>query len=168
VIAVYPGSFDPVTCGHYDIIERAAGLFDELIVLVAVNSGKAPLFTAQERMELLRDACAGLPNVSIDTLTDGLLVEYAVTHEARVIVKGLRAVSDFEYEFQMALLNRRLQPDVETMFLMTSAEYSYLSSSIVKEIARLGGDIAGLVPEAVQTALRAKQTHLSEIIMVKN
>ncbi|MDQ2798419.1 MAG: pantetheine-phosphate adenylyltransferase [Armatimonadota bacterium] len=163
MIAVYPGSFDPVTSGHYDIIARAAGMFEMLVVLVAVNSGKTPLFTADERAALIREACASLPNVQVDTLTDALLVDYAVGRGAKVIVKGLRAVSDFEVEFQMALLNRHLQPEVETLFLMTSAEHSYLSSSIVKEIGRLGGDITGLVPEVVVPALRQKfaQTHPS-------
>ena len=156
MIAVYPGSFDPVTSGHFDVISRAAGMFETLIVLVAANSSKSPLFTAQERADLLRLSCAGLPNVRVELLPPTLLVSYVVESGAKVIVKGLRAVSDFEYEFQMALLNRHLQPDVETIFLMTAAEHAYLSSSIVKEIARLGGDITGLVPEAVQDALRNK------------
>ena len=156
MIAVYPGSFDPVTSGHYDIIQRASGMFETLIVLVAANSTKSPLFTADERADLLREACAGLPNVRVELLPPVLLVNFVVQCGAKVIVKGLRAVSDFEYEFQMALLNRHLQPDVETIFLMTAAEHAYLSSSIVKEIARLGGDITGLVPEAVHTALRHK------------
>jgi len=156
MIAVYPGSFDPVTSGHYDIIERAAGMFATLIVLVAANSTKTPLFSAEERAALLRESCAGLPNVQVAILPPVLLVNYMGQCGAKVIVKGLRAVSDFEYEFQMALLNRRLQPDVETIFLMTAAEHSYLSSSIVKEIARLGGDIGGLVPKAVRPALLKK------------
>ena len=150
---MYPGSFDPVTSGHMDIISRAAGLYETVIVLVAANSGKSPLFTAEERVEMLREACQGMPNVRVDSLMDGLLVRYADAQGAGVIVKGLRAVSDFEYEFQMALLNRRLAPQVETVFLMTSAEYSYLSSSIVKEIGRLDGDIGGLVPESVRPHL---------------
>ena len=157
MIAVYPGSFDPVTSGHYDIIVRAAGMFETLIVLVAANSAKSPLFTAEERVALLRQSCAGLPNVQVEMLPPRLLVNYVVQNGAKVIVKGLRAVSDFEYEFQMALLNRHLEPGVETIFLMTAAEHSYLSSSIVKEIARLGGDIAGLVPEAVRLALEQKR-----------
>jgi pantetheine-phosphate adenylyltransferase len=156
VIAVYPGSFDPVTSGHFDIIGRAAGMFDTVIVLVAVNSTKTPLFSAAERVDMLRAACADFANVRVDSLADGLLVEYAVQQGARVIVKGLRAVSDFEYEFQMTLLNRRLEPGVETVFLMTSAEYSYLSSSIVKEIGRLGGNVNGLVPEAALPYLERK------------
>ena len=156
MIAVYPGSFDPVTSGHYDIITRAAGMYERLIVLVAANSSKAPLFTAEERAGMLRTCCGPLANVSVDTLGRGLLVDYAMRQGAKTVVKGLRAVSDFEVEFQMALLNRRLQPQVETVFLMTSAEHSYLSSSIVKEIARLGGDIRGLVPDAALPFLDGK------------
>jgi len=156
MIAVYPGSFDPVTSGHYDIIARAAGMFETLIVTVAVNSSKSPLFTAEERVELLRESCVDLPNVKVEALDNALLANYAMQRGAGAIVKGLRAVSDFEYEFQMALLNRRMQPEVETIFFMTAAEYSYLSSSIVKEIARLGGDITGLVPVAVEAALHQK------------
>lgn len=154
--AVYPGSFDPVTSGHYDVIVRAAGMFETLTVLVAANSAKSPLFTAEERVDLLRRSCADLPNVKVEVLPPTLLVEHVAQNGAKVIVKGLRAVSDFEYEFQMALLNRHLEPGVETIFLMTAAEHSYLSSSIVKEIARLGGDIAGLVPEVVRPALEQK------------
>ena len=156
MIAVYPGSFDPVTSGHFDVIARAAGMFETLIVLVAANSSKSPLFTGEERVDLLRQSCAKLPNVRVELLPPTLLVSYVVESDAKVIVKGLRAVSDFEYEFQMALLNRHLQPGVETIFLMTAAEHAYLSSSIVKEIARLGGDITGLVPEPVQDALKNK------------
>lgn len=156
MIVVYPGSFDPVTSGHFDIIQRAAGMFETLIVLVAANSTKAPLFTADERAALLRESCAELPNVRVEILPNVLLVDFVIGSGAKVIVKGLRAVSDFEYEFQMALLNRHMQPKVETVFLMTAAEHSYLSSSIVKEIARLGGDISGLVPEAVRPALQQK------------
>jgi len=156
MIAVYPGSFDPVTSGHFDVIARAAGMFETLLVLVAANSSKSPLFTGEERVDLLRQSCANLPNVRVELLPPTLLVSYVVESDAKVIVKGLRAVSDFEYEFQMALLNRHLQPGVETIFLMTAAEHAYLSSSIVKEIARLGGDITGLVPEPVQDALKNK------------
>ncbi len=156
MIAVYPGSFDPVTSGHFDVICRAAGMFETLIVLVAANSSKSPLFTGEERVELLQQSCAGLPNVRVELLPPALLVSYVVGSGAKVIVKGLRAVSDFEYEFQMALLNRHLEPNVETIFLMTAAQHAYLSSSIVKEIARLGGDITGLVPEPVQDALNDK------------
>jgi len=153
--ALVPGSFDPVTNGHLDIIERAAGMFDRVLVAVARNYSKAPLFTTEERMEMLSEICAPYPNVAVDTF-EGLLVEYAVAHEATVIVRGLRAVTDFEYEMQMALMNRRLNSAVETVFMMPGAEYSYLSSSIVKEIARLGGSVKGLVPDRVEERLRQK------------
>jgi pantetheine-phosphate adenylyltransferase, bacterial len=154
-IAIYPGSFDPATNGHMDVITRAAGLFDRLIVAVGRNSGKSPLFTPDERVALLREVCAdaGLTNVEVDAF-EGMLVDYARKQGARVVVKGLRAVSDFEYEFQMALANHHLAPDVETLFLMTSAEHLYLSSSIVKEIARLKGDVSALVPPRVESRLR--------------
>lgn len=155
VTALVPGSFDPVTNGHLDIIERAAGMFDHILVAVARNSSKTPLFSVEERMEMLREACASRTNVTVDTF-EGLLVDYALARGATVIVKGLRAVSDFEYELQMALMNRRLNNSVETVFMMTGAEYSYLSSSIVKEIARLGGSVEGLVPNSVGQRLRKK------------
>ena len=153
--AVYPGSFDPVTNGHLDVIARAAETFDSLVVAVGRNSAKAALFSVEERLELLRAVCAPWPHVSVDAF-DGMLVTFARERGARVLIKGLRAVSDFEYEFQMALANRHLAPDVETLFMMTSAEHLYLSSSIVKEIARLGGDVSALVPEAVAWRLREK------------
>lgn len=156
--AVYPGSFDPVTAGHLDVIERGAALFDRLVVAVAPlssNAEKRPLFSLEERLDLLRRSCASIPNVEVDTLC-GLVVDYATEHGAQVIIKGLRAISDFEYEFAMALMNRRLQPSIETLYLMTSAEYSYLSSTLVKEVARLGGALDGLVSEAVAAALRKK------------
>jgi len=156
MIAVYPGSFDPVTAGHYYIIKRAAGLYEKVVVLVAVNSSKNSVFTADERVEMIEASCAGIDNVVVDRLSGGLLVDYARSTGARVIIKGLRAVSDFEYEFQMALLNQRLAPEVETVFLMASSEHSFLSSSIVKEIARLGGQIEGLVPDILIARLRAK------------
>lgn len=150
-----PGSFDPVTNGHLDIIERAAAMCEEVIVAVARNSTKTPLFTVDERIEMLTEACAEWPNVSVSTF-EGLLVDFALNHGVTAIVKGLRAVSDFEYELQMALMNRRLSDKVETIFLMTGAEHSYLSSSIVKEIARLGGAVEGLVPSRVEQRLRQK------------
>jgi len=156
--AIVPGSFDPITNGHLDIIQRAAHLFEHVTVAVAINSGKAPLFPLEERVEMAREVCGNLLNVSVETF-DGLLVEYAVRRGATAIVKGLRAVSDFEYELQMALMNRRLYPGVETVFMMTGAEYSYLSSSIVKEIARLGGSVEGLVPDSVRQRLRQKVGH---------
>ncbi|HEY3330306.1 MAG TPA: pantetheine-phosphate adenylyltransferase [Capsulimonadaceae bacterium] len=158
LIAVYPGSFDPITSGHMDIIERSAALYQEVVVLVAVNSSKKPAFTLQQRVDMIQRSveAAGLSNVRIQSFSVGLLVDYADQIGAGVIVKGLRAVSDFEYEFQMALLNRRLKPNIETVFLMTGAEYSYLSSSIVKEIARLGGEIRGLVPEVLVDTVRER------------
>ncbi|HVK04592.1 MAG TPA: pantetheine-phosphate adenylyltransferase [Armatimonadaceae bacterium] len=152
--AIYPGSFDPATNGHLDVITRASGLFDRLIVAVGRNSGKSsPLFTPEERVQMLREVSAPLPNVEVTTF-DGMLVTFAREQGARVLIKGLRAVSDFEYEFQMALANRQLAPDIETLFLMTSAEHLYLSSSIVKEIARLSGDVSALVPPAVEARLK--------------
>ena len=150
--AVYPGNFDPITNGHLDIIERAAGMFDEVIVAVGKNLGKSPLFSAEERMEMIREACGHLPNVTADSYED-LTVRYAASKGARVIVRGLRALSDFDYEFEMALTNRRLDSTMETVFLMTNAEYSFLSSSLVKEVAAFGGSVEGLVPKVVQEHL---------------
>jgi pantetheine-phosphate adenylyltransferase len=155
LIAVYPGSFDPATNGHLDVIQRSAHTFDRLIVAVGRNSGKTPMLTPDERVEILQECCAPWPNVSV-TSFGGMLVEFARENGARVLIKGLRAVSDFEYEFQMALANRQLAPDVETLFMMTSAEHLYLSSSIVKEIARLGGNVSALVPPMVESRLREK------------
>ena len=152
--AVCPGSFDPVTNGHVDVISRAAGLYDELVVAVLVNPGKAGLFSVEERMELLRDAVADLPNVSIDSF-QGLLVDYCRHHDIPVIVKGLRAVSDFEYELQMAQMNRELAA-VETLFVPTAPQVGHLSSSLVKQIARFGGDVSSLVPKAVNDRLVAQ------------
>jgi pantetheine-phosphate adenylyltransferase len=153
--AVYPGSFDPVTSGHRDVIERASRLFECVIVAVGRNGGKAPLFDPDERLAMLRDVCHDWPNVHVDSF-EGMLVHYARSRGARVLIKGLRAVSDFEYEFQMALANRQQAPDIETLFLMTSTEHLYLSSSLVKEIARLGGDVSRLVPAPVEQRLREK------------
>lgn len=147
--AIYPGSFDPVTAGHLDIIRRAAGLCDRLIVVVMHNQTKKPVFSPEERCEMLRRAMEGVPNAEVGMFS-GLLADYAKQQGAETIVKGLRAVSDFEYEFQMALANRKLNPNLDTVFLMTSAEYMYLSSSIVKDIAAHGGDITGLVPDSIQ------------------
>ena len=145
-IAVYPGSFDPMTNGHLDIITRAAKTFDKVYVAILTNSAKKPCFSIEQRIDWLRRATAHLDNVEVDSFS-GLLVNYANQIGASIIIKGLRAVSDFEYEFQMALTNRALSPNIETMFLMTNGEYSYLSSSIVKEIAKLGGSLGGLVPD---------------------
>jgi pantetheine-phosphate adenylyltransferase len=151
--AVCPGSFDPVTNGHVDVIGRAAALYDELVVAVLVNPGKAGLFTVDERMALLRDAVADVPNVTVDSF-QGLLVDYCRTHDIPVIVKGLRAVSDFEYELQMAQMNRELA-GVETLFVPTAPQVGHLSSSLVKQIATFGGDVSGLVPKAVNEWLTA-------------
>lgn len=147
-LAVYPGSFDPPTLGHLDVIERAARLFDHLIVAVGVNSSKVPLLSDEERIEALRLSSAHLPNVRIESF-QGLLIEYVRGLDAEAIVRGLRATADFEYEFQMAMVNRRLDEDVETVFLMTRWEHSYLSSSIVREVAVLGGEFREMVPPAV-------------------
>lgn len=154
-VAVYPGSFDPLTNGHVDIILRGARLFDRIIVAMLVNPEKSPLFSVEERVEAAREVFKIYPNVEIDTF-DGLLVDYARRKHASVIVRGLRAVSDFEYELQMALMNRRLNPDVETVFMMPAEPYTYLSSRLVKEIFALGGSISGLVPQAVEGRLRQK------------
>ncbi len=153
--AVYPGSFDPPTLGHLDVVTRASKLFDEVIVAVAVNSQKRPLFTLQERTEMLEQCCAHLSNVRVLAL-EGLLVAFAQRIGACAIVRGLRAVSDFEYEFQMATMNRQLAPEVDTCFLMTHQQYAFLSSSMVKEVARLGGDVRAFVPEVVAQRLDAK------------
>ncbi|MBO5912979.1 MAG: pantetheine-phosphate adenylyltransferase [Clostridia bacterium] len=158
ITAVCPGSFDPVTVGHLDIIRRAANMFAHVIVVVATNSSKRPSFTAEERMEMIKTATADIPNVTVAQY-GGLLADYAKEVGARAIVKGLRAMSDFEYEFQMALTNKKLNPDVETVFLTTQAENMYLSSSMVKEIARMGGDISDFVPEVIHdTIIKRIQT----------
>lgn len=153
--AVYPGSFDPVTNGHLDIIRRAAALVDELVVAVLINTAKNPLFTLEERLALLRQVTADIPNVRVDSF-GGLLINYMKERNIPLIIKGLRAISDFEAEFQMALMNRKLNPDAETIFLMTANENSYLSSSLVKEIYRLGGAVDTLVPPEVNQLLKDK------------
>lgn len=154
-VAVYPGSFDPVTCGHLDIIRRAAKQFDHLIVAVLNNTSKKPLFSVDERKALLAEITRDLPNVAIDSFRD-LLVHFMRSREAHVIVRGIRSVTDFEYELQMASTNHQLDGEIETIFMMTNPKYSYLSSSIVKEIAMFQGDVTDLVPPEVQTALIAK------------
>jgi pantetheine-phosphate adenylyltransferase len=156
VVAIYPGSFDPLTNGHVDIIHRGARLFDRIVIAVLINLEKAPLFTVPERVEIAREAFRGHANVEVDTF-DGLLVDYARKRGAGVIVKGLRAVSDFEFEMQMALMNRRLNPDVETVFMMPTQPYTYVSSRLVKEVVALGGSVHGLVPESVEKRLRDKK-----------
>ena len=156
-LAVYPGSFDPLTNGHVDIIERGARLFDRIIVAIAVNAEKSPMFTMPERVEIAREVFRNHPNVEVDTF-EGLLVNYVERRKANVIVRGLRAVSDFEYEFQMALMNRELAASIETVFMMPAVQYSYISSRLIKEVFALGGKVHGLVPELVEKRLREKQT----------
>ena len=153
--AIYPGSFDPVTNGHLDVLERAARLYDEVFVAIAHNEAKSGLFSVEERAALLEETLSGYPNVRV-TQFDGLLVDYARAMDVQVIVRGLRAVSDFEFEFQMALMNRKLNDSVETTFLMPKEEYTYLSSRLVKEIAKLGGDIGAFVPDCIARALKEK------------
>jgi pantetheine-phosphate adenylyltransferase len=155
VTAVYPGTFDPITNGHLDIISRGVRLFDRVIVALLQNSDKEPLLPLAERMDIVRSVVAPFPSVSVESF-DGLLVDYARARGAQAIVRGLRALSDFEYEFQMALMNRRLEPGVETVYMMPSEATSYVSSRLVKEVARLGGDVSGLVPGEVVKRLRAR------------
>ena len=154
-IAIYPGSFDPLTNGHLDVAQRAAKLFDRVIVAIAENDSKHPLFTLAERVAMVKKATAHLPNVQTDSF-DGLLVDYVAERKAKAIVRGLRAVSDFEFEFQLALMNRKLDENIETIFMMPKDTYTFLSSRIVKEIARLGGDVCSFVPPNVQSALFIK------------
>ena len=155
-VAVYPGSFDPITNGHVDIIERGARLFDRIIVAILVNSDKRPLFSREERLEMAREVFAAEKKVEVEAF-EGLLIDFARQRQASVIVRGLRAVSDFEYEFQMALMNRRLVPELETVFMMPAESYTYISSRVIREVFALGGPIAGLVPEAVEERMRMKR-----------
>jgi pantetheine-phosphate adenylyltransferase len=155
VKAIYPGSFDPVTNGHLDLIARAAKMFDHLVVGILRNSAKNPLFTVEERVSMLSEGTAEFGNVSVSTF-DGLLVDFAREERAHAIVRGIRAISDYEYELQMALMNRRLAPDVETIFLMPDAKYSFVSSRLVKEVFRLGGSVEGLVPKFVIDRMKDK------------
>ncbi len=154
-IALCPGSYDPVTFGHLNIIERSAGLFDRVIVVVLINAQKAYAFNSRERVQMLREVTQGLPNVEVAHY-DGLVAEYAQMRGACALVKGLRAVTDFEYEFQMALINKKLNPALETVFINTDQRYMYLSSSAVREVARYGGDISGFVPEALQQRIQGR------------
>ena len=153
--AIYPGSFDPLTNGHLDVIERAAKLFDRVVVAVAKNDSKNPLFTLAERLAMVKTAVSHLPQVEADSF-EGLLIEYVVHQKAQAVVRGLRAVSDFEFEFQLALMNRKLNESFETIFMMPKDTYTFLSSRIVKEIAKLGGDVSAFVPPHVKTALTKK------------
>ena len=155
-IAVYPGSFDPLTNGHVDIIQRGSKLFNRIVVGILLNVEKSPLFTVAERVDIAREVFADNPKVEVDTF-DGLLVEYARRKRASVIVRGLRAISDFEYEMQMALMNRHLNPDVETVFMMPAETYTYVSSRLVKEVVALGGSVTNLVPSLVESRLREKR-----------
>jgi pantetheine-phosphate adenylyltransferase len=155
-IAIYPGTFDPITNGHLDILERAVKLFDKVIITVARNPSKAPMFTEEERRDMVEACVRKYKNVEVDSF-DGLLVEYARKKRATSLVRGLRAISDFEYELQMALMNRKLDGNIETVFLMPNEKYTYLNSSIVREIARLGGDVSGFVPKPVLQALKRKR-----------
>jgi pantetheine-phosphate adenylyltransferase len=154
-LAVYPGSFDPLTNGHVDIILRGARLFDRIVVAILVNAEKAPLFSMPERLDIIRTVFRNQPNVEVDTF-DGLLVDYVARRGAHVIVRGLRAVSDFEYEFQMALMNQRLNDRIQTIFMMPAEQYTYISSRLIKEVFALGGRVNGLVPDMVESRLRDK------------
>jgi pantetheine-phosphate adenylyltransferase len=155
-LAIFPGSFDPLTNGHVDIVLRSTQLFERVLIAVLVNPDKQPLFTAAERVETIREVFREYPNVEVDTF-EGLLVEYARRRRASALVRGLRAVSDFEYEFQMALMNRHLEPTLETVFMMPAEQYTYLSSRLIKEVFSLGGEVRGLVPSVVEERMRKKQ-----------
>ncbi|MCI5221661.1 MAG: pantetheine-phosphate adenylyltransferase [Candidatus Electrothrix sp. AR4] len=157
-IAVYPGTFDPITNGHVDIIKRSLRMFDQVIVAIAVNASKTPLFTLEERINLAQQCFTANSNITVDT-TSGLIVDYAIQKKACAIVRGLRAVSDFDYEFQLALMNRKLERKVQTVFLMTGFRWIYISSSIIKDAARHGGDTSGMVPAHVLAALKQKFNH---------
>ena len=154
-LAVYPGTFDPLTNGHVDIIARGARLFDRIVVAILVNAEKSPLFTTAERVDIARQVFKDMPSVEIDTF-DGLLVDYVERRNAQVIVRGLRAVSDFEFEFQMALMNQRLNGRIDTVFMMPAEQYTYISSRLIKEVFSLGGRVHGLVPDLVEQRLRGK------------
>ena len=160
-VAIYPGTFDPITNGHMSIIRRALEIFDKLIVAILINPQKRPLFSVEERIFMIKEATKGMGNVEVDTF-EGLLVDYAVKKGANVIIRGLRATSDFEFEFQMALMNRKLNRSVQSIFLMTDYKWLYVSSSIIKEVASFGGDVEGLVPDIVNEKLKEKFRQKSE------
>jgi pantetheine-phosphate adenylyltransferase len=162
VVAIYPGSFDPITSGHLDVIERGARLCDRLVVAILQNEAKSPLFTVTERTEMLRETTSKLPNVEVDSF-EGLLADYALRKSARVILRGIRAISDYEYELQMALMNRRLQPGLETIFLLAGEQFSFISSRLVKEVFSLGGNITGLVPPMVEKRLRERAERIAAL-----
>ena len=153
LLAIYPGSFDPITNGHLDLIERSARLVDKLVLAILHNQKKTPLFSVEERLDMLREATARWHNVEVDSF-EGLLVDYAAGRGANLIIRGIRAISDYDYEWQMALMNRRLRPEIETMFLMAGEAHSFISSQLVKEVLRLGGDISDLVPQVVERRLK--------------
>jgi pantetheine-phosphate adenylyltransferase len=159
VVAIYPGSFDPITSGHLDVIERGSRLCDRLIVSILQNEAKAPLFSVEERIEMLSEVTSPFRNVEVDSF-GGLLADYALRRGARVILRGIRAISDYEYELQMALMNRRLQPQLETVFLLAGEQFSFISSKLVKEVISLGGNITGLVPFTVEKRLRERLERL--------
>jgi pantetheine-phosphate adenylyltransferase len=159
VTAIYPGSFDPITNGHLDLIQRGSRLFDRLIISVLRNEAKQPLFSAEERIEMLREVVDGYSNIEVDAF-HGLLVEHAARHSASVLLRGIRAISDYEYELQMAVMNRRLNPGLETVFLLANEAYSFISSRLVKEVFSLGGNISGLVPPSVEARLQRRMSKL--------
>jgi len=158
VIAIYPGSFDPITNGHLDLVQRGARMFDKLIVSILRNDAKEPLFSVEERMDMLREVVGVYSNVEVDCF-DGLLVDYAASRSATVLLRGIRAISDYEYELQMALMNRRLRPEIETVFMMANEAYSFISSRMVKQVYSLGGNISGLVPPSVEARMHHRMHH---------
>lgn len=160
-IAIYPGTFDPITNGHIDVIERATKIFDKVIVVIAVNSKKVNLFSEKERLEMVKSSLSNYSNVSVDLIT-GLLVEYAVLNNASAIIRGVRSVTDFEYEMQIALMNRKMQPEIQTVFMMPNEKYTYLNSSIIREISRYGQDTSEFVPDIVSIKLKEKFDDLNK------